>query len=842
MKRENTGRQRAVIGAGALTVFLLCLLLFFYIKYERSRTLRAALQDLSGDPLVFSEESGFFREGFTLYLGRNPDIPEDVEIRYTLNGDEPTADSFLYKDGIDLKKAVLQAKEEAAAKETKKAKVIREADAEAKAKAAEQARLAQEQAKEESKEETKEQAEKENKEENKEETRDETKEETAGKAEASGEAVRPTIEDGRETWERAKWTVAADSGLRPERTEDGICVLPVRACLIQGEDKSPIATKTFVIGENVDERYDVYVASLVTDSYNLFDYDNGIMIPGSHYESDVADGVREDRAGNFYQRGDEWIKSGHVTLFSPRGEVLLEEEAGIAVAGYSSRIIPTRTLRIEASKAYGTSDDYFHLGIFSDSEKKQGANPENTSVKDSEKKQGDNPENGSVKDSEKGSGDNPENSSVKDSEKNSGKASGKDSEKSSEKDKEKDSGTDSGEDIVKGSRKYSNPEMEIFQKIKFRTHGVPGYHIRSVRNQYAKELTDECGFPGLTENRLGVVFLNGEFYTVCDITPSTTSDYVCRLFGLNVPDGIEKYSNSDVDVYTRSKIIKLFTADLTQEANQQALEAKVDMDNYLFYFALEVLFNNADWPFNNVTVWRYLGEEDPDNPYTDGRIRFLIEDMDQILSNGLHGDPTRWSNELIDYLMKEKGNTFYHVMQCTRYRDKFLTYVDDLLRTSFEPEHACAVLDRLYAEMKREYILDYGDAFWKEMEDTAETTKQNVREKEKLYRENITKYMELTDRYSVEIEAGEGVSVTWNNMNVSPGGTWTNDYYCGTSFTVTAHPAEGYRLAGWEVNGKAVEGEGADGSSLTISDALSGKGQDAVTVRVSAQKEDKAEQ
>ena len=159
MKRENTGRQRAVIGAGALTVLLLCLLLFFYIKYERSRTLRAALQDLSGDPLFFSEESGFFREGFTLYLGRNPEIPEDIEIRYTLNGDEPTADSFLYEDGIDLKEAVLQAGEEAAAREIRKAGVIREADAEAKAKAAEQARLAQEQAKEESKEETKEQAE-----------------------------------------------------------------------------------------------------------------------------------------------------------------------------------------------------------------------------------------------------------------------------------------------------------------------------------------------------------------------------------------------------------------------------------------------------------------------------------------------------------------------------------------------------------------------------------------------------------------------------------------------------------------------------------------------------------
>ncbi|MBQ6635893.1 MAG: CotH kinase family protein [Lachnospiraceae bacterium] len=771
MRRENSGRWRAELFAAAMTVFLLCLLLFFYFRYEKSRTLHDALQDLNGDPLFFSEESGFFREGFTLYLGRNPDLPQDVEIRYTLNGDEPTADSFLYEDGIDLTEAVLKMGEEAAAREIRKAEVIREADAAAKA--AEEALLAQEQAaaagstaNNPAEQVSGDQSAKQDGEQSGGQSADqpgEKEEASAEEKEKTSEETRPTIEDGRESWEREKWTAAADSGIRPERTEDGICVLPVRACLVQGEDRSPIVTKTYVIGENVRDRYDVYVASVVTDSYNLFDYDNGIMIPGSHYLTDVANGVREDRAGNFYQNGDEWIKSGHVTLFSPGGEVLLEEDTGLAVAGYSSRIIPTRTLRMEASKAYGTSDDYFHLDIFSDPEKGSGAD--------------------------------------------------------------------------------TASQIDLFKKIKFRTHGIPGYHIRSVRNQYAKELTDECGFPGLTENRLGVVFLNGEFYTVCDIAPSTTADYVCRLFNLNVPDGIEKYSGSDVDVYTRTKIIKLFTADLTQEANQQALEAKVDMNNYLFYFALEVLFNNADWPFNNVTVWRYLGEENPENPCTDGRIRFLIEDMDQILTNGLHGDPTRWSDELIDYLMKDKGNTFHHVMECTRYRDRFLTYVDDLLRTAFEPDHACAVLDRLYAEMKREYILDYGEAFWKEMEDTAETTKQNVREKESLYRKNITKYMELTDRYQARIEAGEGVSVTWNNMTVSSGDTWTNDYYCGTSFTVTAHPADGYRIAGWEVNGKKVSGEGTDGNSLTVSDALSESGAAgnagtvAVTVRAVAEAE-----
>ena len=697
MRRENTGRSRTVIILSAMTAGLCLLILFVYIRFDRNRALYRAQPPVGRDPLIFSADSGFYEEGFTLTLKPDSSIPEkdDIEIRYTVNGDEPTGESRLYDGGIDLTQVIAELEAEAARTEERKKEVIRQADAEA-------AGITQDQQK-------------------------------AGEEEGAENSIgiNPGLEEGRETWEKSLWTAAADSGLRPEREDDGITVIPVRACLIQGEDRSRIATRTYVVGRGVKSRYNVYVASVVTDSFNLFDYEHGIMIPGSHYVKDVDNGVRPDRAGNFYQNGEDWIKNGHVTLFAPDGKVLLEEDTGLTIAGYSSRILPTRTFRAEASKEKGTTDDYFHLDIFD-----------------------------------------------------------------------------------------QDPSIDAFQKIKFRTHGIPQYHIRSVRNQYAKELTDEAGFPGLPQNCLGVMFLNGDFYTVCDITPSTTKDYVCRLFGLNLPDGIEKYSGSDVDVYTRTKIIKLFTADLTRPENQRALEEAVDMDNYLFYFALEVLFNNADWPYNNVTVWRYLGQENPENPYSDGRIRFLIEDMDQILTNDLHGDPTRWSTELIDYLMKDKGNTFYHVMSCTRYRDTFLTYVEDLLRTAFEPEHACAVLDRLYGELKDEYVKDYGQEFWAEMERTAEITKNNVREKESLYRENIKKYMGLSERYPVEIQADRGTSVSWNNMTVKPGQSWSNEYYSGTSFTVTAEPAEGYRFAGWEIDGKPAEEKalsGGDGRSVVIS-------------------------
>ena len=744
LKRENTRRNIAFICAAVMTLALVGLLLFQFLTYDRKRTLHTALERTEGVPLIFSADSGFYENSFLLQIDADENIPQDdsIEIHYTTNGDEPTENSPLYKEGIDLEEVIRQLETSSADETTAPA-----------ASAAPAAPAAAE--------------------ESDKSAASDSSDTSSAADNASTEEDPYSLESQRRLWEENKKAMVSDNGVYVEKTEDGIHVIPVRACLIQGEDKSSVVTRTYVIGPGVFERYYTYVACISTDSYNLFDYDNGIMVPGSHYQKDIDEGKREDRSGNYYQEGEEWIKNGHVTLFSPEGEVLLEEDTGITVGGYSSRAIPTKSLRAEASMARGTSDDWFHLDIFEsgfyspDGSRRKAKTDTKTETKTKTETE-----------------------------------------------------TDTSTAAVTVSA-YSWEEPVDFQKIRFRTHGVPSMHIRSVRNEYAKKLTDVCGFPGLPESRLGVTYLNGEFYTVCDIMPTVTKEYMCTVFGLNTPDAIERYDSSDYDIYTRTKILRLLNADLTQPENQKALEEAVDMDNYLFYFAIEVLLNNADWPFNNVTMWRYIGEYKPDNPYTDGRYRFMLDDMDQILTNDLHGIPEQWSTELVDYLMRDKGNTFYHVMQCKKYRDTFLIYVDDLLKTVFEPEYACPILDALYGDMKREYILDYGEAFWEEMEDTAEITKNNVREKEELYRADITKYMGLTDRYSVQIETGEGVSVSWNNMTVPPGGTWSNEYYRGTAFTVTARPGEGYRFAGWEING--IDGETGEtlNETLTISDALS---------------------
>ena len=740
--RENAGRHKAVLYAGVMSLLLIGLLLFWYIKYDRVRTLRASLGEVEGEPLSFSADSGFYEESFVLRLEAEQHIPDqaDIEIRYTVNGDDPTAGSTLYTDGIDLGEVIRQRQ----AQEAEEAEVIAAARQEAAAAAA-----------------------REEKEAGSGQTNSSGSDESAEEKIDSAEEY--SIENQRLLWEKEYYTATSGGGIYVDRAQDGIYVIPVRARLIQGEDSSAVVTRTFVVGPGVFERYDGYVACISTDRANLFDYDKGILIRGSHYQKDLDAGKRMDRSGNFYHEGEEWTKDCHLTLFSPQGRVLIEKDTGVRVGGFSSRTLPAKSLCVESPTAGWESEGWFDLDIFAGASYSRADNLQKT-------------EGRAVKTAKVATIDIPE-------------------------------------------------DPESFRRIRLRTHGVPTYHIRSVRNEYAKIITDASGFPGIAGSRLGLVFLNGSFYTDCDLSPSVTKEYICSLFGLGTADAIEKYDDGDYDVYTNAKIVRLFECDLTQEENRRALEAAVDMDNYLFYFALEVLLNNSDWPFNNVTMWRYMGAQDPDNPYTDGRFRFLLDDMDQILSNDLHSRPDQWSTELIDYLMRDEKNTFCRVMQCKKYRDTFLTYIDDLLQTSFEPDYACGILDALYADLEREYILDYGQAFWTEMEDTAEKTKNNVREKESLYRADIAKYMGLEDRYHVTIEAGEGLSVSWNNMIVNPGGIWSNEYYRGTSFAVKALPEEGRRFAGWEIV-DPVSGEvttipqeaGQEEGILVISDALAGAG------------------
>tara|TARA_B100000900_G_scaffold380643_1_gene366499 strand:+ start:472 stop:2766 length:2295 start_codon:yes stop_codon:yes gene_type:complete len=115
-----------------------------------------------------------------------------------------------------------------------------------------------------------------------------------------------------------------------------------------GEPSSKIYTKTYFVDNEIMDKYDVPVISLVTDEINFFDYDSGIYVPGIFFNE-----KEPFSSGNFYQKGYPWERPVHVEYFNSNGYSMLTQDAGVRIHGGYSRSFPQKTLRLYARSEYG---------------------------------------------------------------------------------------------------------------------------------------------------------------------------------------------------------------------------------------------------------------------------------------------------------------------------------------------------------------------------------------------------------------------------------------------------------------------------------------------------------
>jgi len=130
---------------------------------------------------------------------------------------------------------------------------------------------------------------------------------------------------------------------------------------------SKIITRSyFVIPQN--ERSHLPVISLVTDPSGLFDYDDGIYVPGVDFDqwrSENPDETAESNtAANYHRRGQDAERNGYMSFFEPDNPaVAIEQETGIRIHGFTARRNPNKSLRLYARGRYG--DEVFSYPFFS---------------------------------------------------------------------------------------------------------------------------------------------------------------------------------------------------------------------------------------------------------------------------------------------------------------------------------------------------------------------------------------------------------------------------------------------------------------------------------------------
>jgi len=127
---------------------------------------------------------------------------------------------------------------------------------------------------------------------------------------------------------------------------------------IEGVPTCKTYTNTYMVNPYIMEKFTTPVFSIVTDSLNLFAYDSGIYVPGQYYDSTII------KSGNYYQTGIDWEKNIHLEYFSPDGQTLLDQDAGMRMHGNLTLTAPQKSLKFYARRKYG--DREFKHELFPD--------------------------------------------------------------------------------------------------------------------------------------------------------------------------------------------------------------------------------------------------------------------------------------------------------------------------------------------------------------------------------------------------------------------------------------------------------------------------------------------
>ena len=380
---------------------------------------------------------------------------------------------------------------------------------------------------------------------------------------------------------------------------------------------------------------------------------------------------------------------------------------------------------------------------------------------------------------------------------------------------------------------YSN--VTEYNSLRLRS-GSQDMSTGNIRSAVMSKLALDSNFDGCTESRRCIVYLNGTFYGIFDIQQNFSNSFLARRFNLSNTEQIEKVKMGECYAFEQVELQEIFGMDLNNEENRKKLEAQVDMDNYILYYAIEILCGNTDWPNNGFEIWRYTGEKEEENKYTDGRWRFLLFDVD--LSFPIEGsDRFMDGKEQFDMIMQginlAEGTTFINVMRSEYYRNKFVTIVCDLLNTPFSTENMLETIntenDRINLARNEFYDTDHisqSEYFVEQMRQYALTRSEKIRE-------YIARYFGLVDKYMLNLEIPEGVEVYWNNEKFYAGEKYSCEYYKGVQLVLNQNAYPGYRFQYWLVNNQPIYGD-----SLIISDDMVNNG--VIDIKLVLEREDKA--
>lgn len=509
---------------------------------------------------------------------------------------------------------------------------------------------------------------------------------------------------------------------------------------------SPAVTATyFIMPQDKLEYYsEIPVVSLVTDPDNLFDKDKGIYVCGQQYldwkKSPAYDPAKSewdtDNVANFFSKGREWEREANITLFRS-GETGFSQNMGIRIKGASTRNAQAKSFNVYARSTYGDSKlDYDLI--------------------------------------------------------------------------EGNTAADDGREI----KKYDSFSLRAVTWVDRMREAV----IRPA-------LKDMPALAGYDSNRC-MLFIDGELWGMYDIIEKSSDYYIQSNYGIPAED-VAMVKNSELEEGTDADLEELEELsefcednDMSVQANYDYVASKVDIESLIDCYAVGLYLGTWDWPNHNYLMWRSNGAVIEGNPYSDGKWRCGSFDFDYAagLTYASFGGVEGYAHDSFRKFDQSKDDfpspIFTSLLKNDGFRQQFADTFCSFAYSVFEAQKMKSII----ADQESRYLKYMVMCGWRWNNGTPrENYDQFVSEQGSYYSRELAKMATFFERradYAIEDmrdylgihDNSATVTVTRSGMGSVTAGTdeavfadtvWTGSFPAGSTVTLTAKAADGYRFEGW---------------------------------------------
>ena len=325
----------------------------------------------------------------------------------------------------------------------------------------------------------------------------------------------------------------------------------------------------------------------------------------------------------------------------------------------------------------------------------------------------------------------------------------------------------------KNSRFYvnlGNERINSYNKLRIHSGGQD-LRETQLRDELIAKMAEAAGIEPVRETMPVMVYINNEFYGIGHLENRVDEDYLASYYGLQ-KENIELFAGGIADALEYLGYDSEKEYDFNDKALREQLNSIMDVDNFLKYWTFNMLTDNADWPHNNIVMWRNKGEREEGVAESDGRYRFVLSDMDVTFMAEEKSDPfdeLNWGDTGDSYRF------FEDILEYEPYREEFVNLIMDQLTLSFNED-----MNALWLETIEE---GYGEAFdfaqtvassqiqfeylTAHEEKTAELYDRIVSRKSRIY-DYLYQYYDSGEGYLLKVTPGKDCRLQVSSMLLEP--------------------------------------------------------------------------